>query len=93
MLSGYLTHPKFSLMIWGYITYNGVGTITIVDGNMNAQKYIETLEDYLWPIIVCHFPNENYIYQDDNAPIYRTRVVSNYTRYAPKVRGLVALPR
>ena len=38
--------PKFSLMIWGCVTYNGVGTITVVDGNMNAQKYIETLDEF-----------------------------------------------
>ena len=35
----------------------------------------------------------SHMYQDDNAPLYRTRVVSNYTMYVPKVRGLVALPR
>ena len=70
--------PKFSLMICGCITYNGVGTIIVVDGHMNDQKYIETLEDYLWPVIVCHFPNEDYIYQDDNAPIHRACVVDNY---------------
>ena len=45
---------------------------------MNVQKYIETLEDYLWSVIVRHFPNEDYIYQDDNAPIHRARVVANY---------------
>jgi hypothetical protein len=28
-----------SLMIWGCITYEGVGTLTVVDSNINAQKY------------------------------------------------------
>ena len=32
------TTPKFSLMIWGCDTFNGVGTITVVDVNINEQK-------------------------------------------------------
>jgi hypothetical protein len=38
---------KISVMIWGYITYNGVGTLTKVDGKMNAAKYVETLDNCL----------------------------------------------
>jgi hypothetical protein len=33
-----------SLMIWGCITYEGVGTLIVVDGNINAQKYIEVID-------------------------------------------------
>ena len=53
---------KMSLMIWGCIIFNG---------NINAAKYIEILEDNLWPIIVRHYTEENYIFQDDNAPVHR----------------------
>ena len=41
---------KVSVMIWGWITYHGVGTITTVDGTINRHKYIEVLENNLWPI-------------------------------------------
>jgi hypothetical protein len=60
-----------SLMIWSCITFNGVGTLKTVNGNINAAKYIEILEDNLWPIIVRHYTEENYIFQDDNAPVHR----------------------
>jgi hypothetical protein len=63
-------------MIWGCITFNGVGTLTTV--NVNAAKYIEILKDNLWPVIVRHYPEENYIFQDDNAPVHRARIVQNY---------------
>jgi hypothetical protein len=46
-----------SLMIWGCITFNGVGTLSTVNRNINAAKYIEILER--------HYPEENYILQDD----------------------------
>ena len=39
--------PKFSLMIWGCFTYYGVGTITVVDGNINAQKNIDIIDERL----------------------------------------------
>jgi hypothetical protein len=31
--------PKASVMIWGCITWNGVGTLCQVNGNINAEKY------------------------------------------------------
>ena len=38
---------QFSLMIWGCFTYYGVGTITVVDGNINAQKNIDIIDEHL----------------------------------------------
>ena len=67
-----------SLMIWGCITFNGVGTLTTVNGNINATKYTEILEDNLWPVIVRHYPEENVIFQDDNALVHRARSVQDY---------------
>jgi hypothetical protein len=69
---------KMSLMIWVCVTFNGVGTLTTVNGNINAAKYIEILEDNLWPVIVRHYPEEKYIFQDDNAPLHRARSVQYY---------------
>ena len=65
-------------MIWGCITFNGVGTLMTVNGNINTAKYIEILEDNLWPVIVRHYPEENYIFEDDNAPVHMARNVQYY---------------
>lgn len=59
-----------SLMIFGCITYEGMGTLTIVNGNINASKFIDIIENNVWPIIARHFTNNEYIYQDDNAPVH-----------------------
>ena len=73
---------RVSLMNWGCITkiymYEGVGTLTVVDGNINAQKYIEVIDNFAWSVIACHFPDDNYVFQDDNAPVHRARVVNEY---------------
>jgi len=48
--------------------------------NINSQKYIEILENNLWPVIACHFPDRSYIFQDDNAPVhmYRSYILHDY---------------
>ena len=66
---------RIGVTIWGCITHNGVGTLAFVAGNINSDKYIEILEDNLWPVIACHFPKNDYIYQDDNAPVHRAHSV------------------
>jgi len=65
-------------MLWGCLTFNGVGTLAFIDGNINAKKYEEILEDNLWPVVARLFPQENYIFQDDNAPVHRARSVMEY---------------
>ena len=51
-------------MFWGCISYYGVGTLTPVVGNLNSEKYINILDDNLWPVIAQHFPTSPYIFQD-----------------------------
>ena len=65
-------------MIWGCITYEGVGTLTVVDCNINAQKYIEVVDNFVWPVIARHFLDDNYVFQDDNAPVHEACVVKEY---------------
>ena len=67
-----------SLTIWGCITYECVGTLTVINGNINAAKYIEIVDNFVWPVIARHFPNDNYIYQDDNTPVHRARILKGY---------------
>ena len=63
------TTCRASVMFWGCITYYGVGTLVAIDGNMNADKYILILDDNLWPVVVRHFSERPWIFQD-NAPCH-----------------------
>ena len=65
-------------MVWGCMCFAGVGTLMHVEGNINAQKYITIIDNNLSPVIAPHFLTDNYIYMDDNAPVYRARVVREY---------------
>ena len=42
---------NLKIMVWGCLTYHGVGTLAIINGNMNSVKYIETLDNNLWQIV------------------------------------------
>ncbi|VDI72283.1 Hypothetical predicted protein [Mytilus galloprovincialis] len=71
-------HLNNQVMIWGCICWNGVGTLTPVEGNINAVKYQEILDEHLWPVIARHFPGGNYLFQDDNAPVHRARSTQEF---------------
>jgi hypothetical protein len=44
------------------------------------EKYISVLDENLWPVILRHFADNNYIFQDDNAPVHRARIVQDFGR-------------
>lgn len=67
---------KVSCMFWGCITYDGIGIIVPVDGNLNSLKYIELLDTHLWPVVAKVFGNRPFIFQDDNATPHSSRQTS-----------------
>ena len=69
---------KISLMIWGCICYDGVGTLTAVEGNINSAKYIGILHKNLWPVVAWYLEGKEYLFMDDNAPFHRAHTVENY---------------
>lgn len=78
---------KFSAMFWGCITHEGIGTFTEVDGIINSRKYIEILDSNLWPVLVCHFSTNDYLFQEDNAPVH----TSNETKRWKTENGIKCL--
>ena len=61
---------RVSAMFWGCVCYNGVGTLTAVEGNMNKDKYLAVLDSQLWQVVAKHCSDAPWIFQDDNAPIH-----------------------
>ena len=69
---------KFEVMIWGRICWEGVGTMALVKENINSLKYQEIHEENLWPVLARNFPRNGYFFQDDNAPVHRSRSTQEY---------------
>ena len=55
-----------------------MGPLALVDGSIDPNKYIDILENNLWPVIACHFPASNYIFYDDNTPVHRACTIVKY---------------
>ena len=51
------------VMVWCGFQAGGIGPICIIEGTMNAEKYIKTLE-----IRLLLFKGKDSIFQDDGAP-------------------------
>ena len=63
--------------LWGWIFLHGVGELTDIEGRLNAEKYIEILEEVMLPSVRAYalpFP-ERFIFMQDNSPIHTARIV------------------
>lgn len=66
-----------SVMVWGAFGYCGKTPICVISTRMNAEKYVELLED----VLISRGPEiggENWIFQHDNASCHTARVTKNF---------------
>jgi hypothetical protein len=61
-------------MIWGCIGWNGVGVLSEVEGQMDAEQYVAILEQGLLQIMEnSGIPEGDIIFQPDNDPKHTSR--------------------
>ncbi len=56
-----------SLMVWGCISSYGMGSLHVLEGTMNAERYIKVLEQHMLPSRRCLFQGRPCVFQQDNA--------------------------
>jgi len=66
-----------SIMVWCSISSNGVGSIHIIDGKMNAKIYLKILKKYLF-FDGNRLIGEEFIFQRDNDPKHKSGPVSDW---------------
>ena len=59
-----------SIMVWGAVTYGGQRTLKWVRRNINSQKYCSTQREELFPLLESAYPDGNYTFVQDNAPVH-----------------------
>jgi hypothetical protein len=65
-----------SMMVWGCIEWNGVGVLSEVEGQMDAEQYVAILEQGLLQIMEdSGIPEGDIIFQPDNDPKHTSRRV------------------
>ena len=66
-----------SVMVWGAISYYGVGELAILDGKQDSAGYSKTLRDNLLPF-AAETLGETWTFQQDNASIHRSKVTKKW---------------
>ena len=70
-----------SVMMWGCMTWDGVGMACKIDGKMDANLYVQILEDELQQTLVDYgFTPEDIIFQQDNDPKHTSRKAKEWLR-------------
>lgn len=75
-------------MLWGCMTWAGVGKLALVEGRMNALQYCDILSSNLTPTMdACAVlpdfpPREQLIFQQDNDPKHTSKRAQDWFREA-----------
>ena len=74
-----ITKPA-SLMVWGCISAYGMGSLHIWKGTINAERYIEVLEQHMLPSRWRLFQGRPCIFQQDNAKPHTASITTAWLR-------------
>ena len=66
-----------SVGIWCCVTYYGLGMFKLFDGRLNSTYYVDILNNNLLPSINALELSVPFIFQQDNAPCHRAKIVSD----------------
>ncbi|GBM98327.1 Transposable element Tc1 transposase [Araneus ventricosus] len=62
-------------MLWGTFSWAVLGPVVVVEQTMKAANYLNIIADQLHPYMAFVFPAGNGIFQQDNAPCHKARIV------------------
>ncbi len=62
-----------SLMVWGCISAYGMGSLHVLEGTMNAERYIKVLEQHM-------LPSRGRVFQQDNAKPHTAAITTAWLR-------------
>ncbi len=69
-----------SLMVWGCISACGMGSLHIWKGRINAERYIQVLEQHMLPSRRRLFQGRPCIFQHDNARPHTASITTSWLR-------------
>jgi hypothetical protein len=65
-------------MVWAAISWYSVGPIINYHGRITSREYTDRLGNQVHPTIQTLFPNNDAVFQDDNAPIHMAATVQSW---------------
>uniref|UniRef100_A0A9J8CSW9 Transposase n=1 Tax=Cyprinus carpio carpio TaxID=630221 RepID=A0A9J8CSW9_CYPCA len=71
-------HKPVSLMVWGCMSACGMGSLHIWKGTINAERYIQVLEQHMLPSRRRLFQGRPCIFQHDNARPHTASIITSW---------------
>lgn len=79
-------HGGDSVTVWGAVSYNGVGNLEFVEGNMNKEMYLNILKNNLKQSATKLGIENTFHFYQDNDPKHKSYIVRSWLLYNyPKV--------
>ncbi len=69
-----------SLMVWGCISAYGMGSLHVLEGTMNTERYIKVLEQHMIPSRWRLFQGRTCVFQQDNAKPHTAAITIAWLR-------------
>jgi hypothetical protein len=63
---------------WGCFSWNGLGPLVILHGNLNAVGYKDILTHYILSTVEDQFGDDSCLYQHDSAPCHKAKSVREW---------------
>ncbi|KAH6947151.1 hypothetical protein HPB50_017224 [Hyalomma asiaticum] len=66
--------------VWAVVSRHGLGPLHLIEGALTSQSYCsEILDDVFIPYAHSTFPNGDFLFQRDPAPVHTAKVVKEHT--------------
>ena len=66
------------IMVWGCFSWFGLGPLVSVKGNLKATAYNGILDDSVLLILWQEFEEGLFLFQHDNASVYKVRSIQKW---------------
>ncbi|GBN88433.1 Transposable element Tc1 transposase [Araneus ventricosus] len=73
--AGHIQAGGGGIMLWGTFSWAALGPVDVVEQTMKAANYPNIIADQLHPSMAFVFQTGNGIFQKDNAPCHKARIV------------------
>jgi len=65
-------------MLWGCVSYNGVGNLVLIDGVMNGLKYVQILQENLCMSAEKMDLGSDFVFQQDSDPKHKSKIATEF---------------
>lgn len=66
------------VMLWGCMSSRGFGSVAVIHGSMNTEKYLEVMESHLLPQAAIWYPSGDWTFQQDGARCHTSNRARQY---------------